>query len=125
MGSMFVLTTLLVITYMCLVVISTIEVISNRLKSKQEWEDWKNEMTPVAMVITVDVLAVLAVIDIFGFEFCRNTLSNYRARKRKTHHENFRHYFGSVHEPGPRHIATVSAVTLRTADEETTDDFMG
>lgn len=114
---------LLAITFLTVMIVASVLMIEKRVDENR----WEDDCMKIAVLITVDVLAVMAVIDIHFCEFCRNTRNYYfgcTTSGRSIEESNFRSHFGSINEPRPQSVRSQSSeVTLQTADEESCDQF--
>ena len=122
-----VITMIFAIFFLGVMITASVMMIGERLKEHHAGEDV--DVRNIIVLVVVDVLAVLSVIDIHCFEFCRNTRSYYFRRTTTGYGkgENFRSLFGSngsINEQnnrGRKHQHP--PVTLQTSDVKSNDPF--
>lgn len=92
------------------------------IKTRLDEDRWGADSEDIMLLILVDLLAVMSMIDIHFFEFCRNTRKHYcgksRAQRRK---DEFLTHFGSFHDIRPTgndQGDTVTPLPLVTSKKE-------
>lgn len=107
---------ILATTFFVVILVSSILMIHKRLKEQR----WGEDCMDIVVLILVDVLAVMAMIDIHFFEFCKNTRRHFFGKSRRLQRrDDFLVHFGSFHEVGPNvQENKATPVPLVTAKEE-------